>query len=160
RQGDLFQAGAGDGVEIAYVINDDEAARGDDSRSWTIVLREAPGDVSARPLRVVRAGDSGIELARAGDVTASLSAMKVSLKLPEKAAGAAAGKIPAGAGVPGDPQAIQLGDANRNGVFGASLGGRLIKPGDPEKSYLFKRLYDAEAGPLMPLANCCSWTKV
>jgi hypothetical protein len=62
-------------------------------------------------------------------------------------------------GVAGDPRAIQVGDPNRNGVYGATLGGKLIKPGHPEKSYLFTRLTDPEAGPVMPRANCCYWTK-
>ena len=65
----------------------------------------------------------------------------------------------AGAGQHADPTAIQLGDPNRNGTFGASLGGRLIKPGQPAQSYLLKRLTDPGAGPLMPRANCCYWTK-
>lgn len=65
----------------------------------------------------------------------------------------------AAAGVPGDPQSIQVADPNRDGVRGASLGGRLIKPGDPAKSYLLSRLVDPGAGPLMPRANCCAFSK-
>ena len=57
------------------------------------------------------------------------------------------------------PDRFQFGDPNRSGTFGADLGGRLIKPGDPDKSYLLRRLTDPTAGPLMPRANCCSWTK-
>jgi hypothetical protein len=57
------------------------------------------------------------------------------------------------------PDRLHFGDPNRNGTFGAELGGRLIKPGDPDKSYLLRRLTDPTAGPLMPRANCCSWTK-
>jgi len=57
------------------------------------------------------------------------------------------------------PDRYHYGDPNRNGTFGADLGGRLIKPGDPDKSYLLRRLTDPTAGPLMPRANCCSWTK-
>ena len=50
-------------------------------------------------------------------------------------------------------------DPNGDGVYGADLGARLIRPGHPEKSYLFLRLTDPTAGPLMPRANCCFWTK-
>lgn len=58
-----------------------------------------------------------------------------------------------------DPLALHLGDPNGNGVYGAELGGALVVPGHPEKSYLMARLVDPSAGPLMPRANCCSWTK-
>ena len=57
---------------------------------------------------------------------------------------------------PGD---VRFGDPNRNGIFGADLGGALVVPGDPEKSYLLRRMVDPTAGPLMPRANCCAWTK-
>jgi len=51
------------------------------------------------------------------------------------------------------------GDPNGNGVYGAGLGGGLVVPGHPERSYLMRRLIDPAAGPLMPRANCCTWTK-
>jgi hypothetical protein len=54
---------------------------------------------------------------------------------------------------------IQLGDPNRNGRYGAELGGKLVKPGAPSASYLMRRLVDPDTGPLMPRANCCFWTK-
>jgi hypothetical protein len=55
---------------------------------------------------------------------------------------------------------VRMGDANDNGIFGAELGGgTLVVPGHPEKSYLMTRLTDPSAGPLMPRANCCAWTK-
>lgn len=57
------------------------------------------------------------------------------------------------------PDRIHGGDVNKNGTFGAELGGRLIRPGDPERSYLLRRLTDPTKGPLMPRANCCSWTR-
>lgn len=69
------------------------------------------------------------------------------------------GALIARSGVLGDPWAIQVGDPNRNGIFGAELGGRIIAPGDPARSYLIARLTDPDAGPLMPRANCCHWTK-
>jgi hypothetical protein len=62
-------------------------------------------------------------------------------------------------GIPGDQESLHVGDPNRNGVFGAELGAKLIKPGDPQRSYLLRRLTDPSAGPLMPRANCCYWTK-
>ncbi len=62
-------------------------------------------------------------------------------------------------GIDSKADRIHYGDPNRNGTFGADLGGRLIKPGDPERSYLLRRLVDPTVGPLMPRANCCSWTR-
>jgi hypothetical protein len=62
-------------------------------------------------------------------------------------------------GVEARADRIHYGDPNRNGTFGADIGGRLIKPGDPERSYLLRRLTDPTKGPLMPRANCCSWTR-
>ena len=63
------------------------------------------------------------------------------------------------AGIPAERDAVQFGDPNRNGVFGVALGNRLIYAGHPERSYLIRRLTDPSAGPLMPLANCCFWSK-
>jgi hypothetical protein len=54
---------------------------------------------------------------------------------------------------------IQVGDPNRNGTFGAELGGKIIRPGDPARSYIMSRLLDPDSGPLMPRANCCYWSK-
>lgn len=68
-------------------------------------------------------------------------------------------RILARAGIPAEINAIQFGDPNRNGVYGRSLGNALIMPGHPERSYLIRRLIDPTAGPLMPLANCCFWSK-
>jgi hypothetical protein len=58
-----------------------------------------------------------------------------------------------------DPRAVHVGDPNEDGTYGAELGGALISPGRPDKSYIITRLTDPSAGPLMPRANCCSWTK-
>jgi hypothetical protein len=63
------------------------------------------------------------------------------------------------AGIPAERDAIQFGDPNRNGVFGVGLGNALIVAGHPERSYIIRRLTDPAAGPLMPLANCCFWSK-
>jgi hypothetical protein len=62
-------------------------------------------------------------------------------------------------GIAGDPEVIRVGDPNRNGTFGAELDGKIIRPGDPARSYLMSRLLDPTAGPLMPRANCCRWSK-
>jgi hypothetical protein len=58
-----------------------------------------------------------------------------------------------------NPLAVHVGDPNEDGVYGADLGGALIVPGRPDRSYILVRLTDPSAGPLMPRANCCSWTK-
>ncbi len=73
--------------------------------------------------------------------------------------------------LPDDDTQVQQGDPNGDGVFGATLGGAVIKPGDPLHSYLFLRVL----GPLsvpeqntnmtapasneaqMPLANFRYW---
>jgi hypothetical protein len=57
------------------------------------------------------------------------------------------------------PGAIRFGDANDNRVYGAELHGALVAPGHPERSYLWRRLTEATAGPLMPRANCCQFSK-
>jgi hypothetical protein len=62
--------------------------------------------------------------------------------------------VPYGFGRP-----LREGDPNQNGVLGARLSGGLVVPGVPERSYLMRRLVDPSAGPLMPRANCCTWTK-
>ena len=63
------------------------------------------------------------------------------------------------AGIPAERDAVQFGDPNRNGTFGVGLGNALILAGHPERSYIIRRLTDPTAGPLMPLANCCFWSK-
>lgn len=73
---------------------------------------------------------------------------------------------------PGSPQQVVLADPNRDGVYGAELGGLQIKPGAPQRSYLLLRMVApmAAPGPLtntmpkapllesqMPLANFDYW---
>lgn len=53
---------------------------------------------------------------------------------------------------PGLAEQVVLGDPNRNGVFGADLGGALIKPGDLDRSFLIERILGI-VPPQMPLAN-------
>jgi hypothetical protein len=54
--------------------------------------------------------------------------------------------------VPGYPEQLQAGDPNRNGTFGADLGGAVIAPGAPTKSFLVERILGI-VPPRMPLAN-------
>jgi hypothetical protein len=68
---------------------------------------------------------------------------------------------------------VELGDPNQDGVFGATLGGALIKPGKPLLSYLFLRIskplttgMDTNTKnamvvePQMPIANFQYWDAV
>lgn len=57
------------------------------------------------------------------------------------------------------PDRFNIGDPNRNRTFGFDIDAKLIKPGDPERSYLMRRLTDPTVGTLMPRANCCSWNR-
>ncbi len=164
RSGDLLRVGGKDG-EIAYFVNEDPAAEA--SLKWTIVLREAvAGDALSDRLGIVRpkTGPMGtdVELLSLTDFGVALALdtdpKKVHVTIPTVDDGTVRAVF-SKAGAPGDPASVQLGDPNQNGVFGASLGGRLVKPGDPNLSYLFKRILDPAAGPLMPRANCCYWTR-
>jgi hypothetical protein len=58
----------------------------------------------------------------------------------------------AGPYVPGLATRVVLGDPNANGVFGAGLGELVIRPGDPERSFLVQRIL-GKVLPRMPLAN-------
>src|SRR6202040_1123111 len=50
--------------------------------------------------------------------------------------------------LPGDDAQVEMGDPNGDGAFGADLGGALVKPGQPLKSYLFLRvLSPLQMGP-------------
>lgn len=167
RSGDQLVIGS-TAIEIAYFANVDPKSAQNDlaARIWRVVLHDPPPPVRGQTLVIRRSPDLELHALTEFGVTASddASGHAVILQLP--AAGGAGVDIGAtvagwfaGAGIPGDPTQIQLGDPNRNGVFGATLGGALIKPGAPTKSYLFSRLTDPSAGPLMPRANCCFWSK-
>jgi hypothetical protein len=55
---------------------------------------------------------------------------------------------------PGSHDHVEVGDPNGDGMFGADLGGALVKPGDPMKSYLFLRaLAPLALGPGQELTN-------
>jgi hypothetical protein len=53
---------------------------------------------------------------------------------------------------PGLSAQLIAGDPNRNGIFGADLGGALIKPGALDKSFLIQRILGA-VPPQMPLGS-------
>jgi hypothetical protein len=53
---------------------------------------------------------------------------------------------------PGLNAQVFLGDPNRNGIFGAEIGGALIAPSAPDKSFLVWRIL-GKVQPQMPLAN-------
>jgi hypothetical protein len=56
--------------------------------------------------------------------------------------------------LPGDPTQVEMGDPNGDGVFGAELGGAVIQPGQPLKSYLVLRvLAPLAVGPGNPNTN-------
>jgi hypothetical protein len=166
RTGDRLRADGTPGVEIAHVAADPSQAR-----TFRITLREPMELLPGARLSVVRSGPPELELLPLTDVGAALaldpadpSGHSVTVQLPPPETGEDAdedflGPAFENAGLPADPSAIQVGDPNQNGTFGAGLGGALIRPGDPENSYLLKRLTDPTAGPLMPRANCCYWTK-
>jgi hypothetical protein len=159
RRGDAVKLDDADPVEIAWID------QGDHERQWLLVLRAPlPIGEDAR-VSIVRPGPparvlfdlSGIAKSRAND------SRRIVIDLPslndrgEDDYGHYATGLRE-SGVVGNPSAIQVGDPNRDGVFGAELGGALIRPGDPARSYLVLRLTDATAGPLMPRANCCFFT--
>ena len=169
RTGDRLQIG-GEAIEIAW-LEPDAAADPVSPRTWRVALREpAAGPPRGDELAFVR-DDLPLYYFGYGMVDAVVDAedpRMVELTLPpsppvvdpeDPDLGTYLAQILTGAGHPGDPASIQLGDANRNGVFGGELGGRIIRPGDPARSYLLHRLTDPEAGPLMPRANCCFWSK-
>jgi hypothetical protein len=55
---------------------------------------------------------------------------------------------------PGNEDQVVMGDPNGDGIFGADLGGALVKPGNPMLSYLFLRLSSPiKVGPGQSLTN-------
>ena len=153
---------AGRTIELAWAVPSDAAAV---VRRWRLGLREAPASVGvAEPLAILRDDLELWHLGRYATVARDPDDAKVLVleALPVAAGGDDPARLLAAAlasaGVPSQPEAIRVGDPNRNGVFGAERGGRLIKPGDPGASYLLHRLTDPAAGPLMPRANCCAWS--
>jgi hypothetical protein len=137
-------------------------------RDWRIRLREPAGALGETPeVAIARPGvsDDLFPLTGGGAAVAlDADPRVVRVTLPRSAQDGDEDAAPLGtwlaqAGNPGDPASIRLGDPNRNGVFGADLGGAIVAPGAPERSYLLVRLVDPDAGPLMPRANCCAWSR-
>lgn len=168
RPGDTFRGARGAKSEIAWVEPDATTPR-----RYRVKLRDrvdpagGPWSIVRQDLVIVKLEDFGVTVAAdpsdASTLLVTVPKPVVSSTGDDAAEEAQEADVVdplfAHAGVPGEPRAIRVGDPNRNGTFGAALGGRIIAPGDPEKSYLFKRLADPNAGPLMPRANCCYWTK-
>jgi hypothetical protein len=167
RPGDLLRVG-GTELELAWI---EATAESDPAspRDWRLHLREPATSVTG-PVAVLRDGvelyrlryasvDIALDAADPTVVTVHLPASPAVVDPEDPDLGTYLAEVLVAAGIPGDPMSIQVGDANRNGTFGAELGGRIIKPGDPARSYLMRRLTDPTAGPLMPRANCCFWTK-
>jgi hypothetical protein len=171
RAGDFVQViNDTDAIEIAYFEPADTAAP---PRIWKMHLRDAPTEAIGTydDLPIYRGAQRDETLFHIGYYMQSMAmdpldptgrTIVINLN-PPPAMGFDGGAYMAGhlanAGVPADPYAIQVGDANRNGTFGVELEGKIIKPGDPLRSYMLRRLTDPNAGPLMPRANCCFWTK-
>lgn len=156
---------AGQTIELAWAIPADDIDGAAMVRRWRVGLREEPAAVEAgEPLTIMRDDLELWHLGRYATATWEPGDGKVLVldALPAPADGADPAVVLAAAlgkaGVPAEPEAIRVGDPNRNGVFGAARGGRVIKPGDPAASYLLHRLTDPAAGPLMPRANCCAWS--
>lgn len=151
RRGDLVAIGD-EQIEIAYVATIDPM-------HYALVLRSAPASFGTERLVVTRDGET---VATLGELVSSAvleTPTTITLTMFPDALGAEVGEQLARAGIPADPTTLRVGDPNRNGVFGAELAASLIQPGDPQRSYLLRRLVDPSAGPLMPRANCCYWTK-
>lgn len=165
RPGDKVEIG-GRKIEIAYF----EPYQNMPLVGWRMVLRErAPAELPGENLMVWRpVPEAGVDapfvpLAIAvnahipdpGDTSGRSILMAMS---PDPGIAAFVSQFLVESSAP-RPDRIRVGDANKNGTFGAELGGGLIAPGDPERSYLLRRLTDPTKGPLMPRANCCSWTR-
>lgn len=156
-------------IEIASIVPID--GTGDPARQWKLTLRTAPKTFATNEIIQVMRGFATIAYLDLYPMASrpvldpadpSRKTVLITLKPPVAGydIGAETAKGLARTGIPGaGTGSIHVGDANRNGIFGADLGGKFIRPGDPARSYLLRRLMDPNAGPLMPRANCCFWTK-
>ncbi len=171
RTGDVVEINM-EKIEIAAIYPDPNDTM-DPPRAWLLEMRTKPtnlfrsyerldvfrDNVIIANLRYSLDGESLLDLAL--DPTGRTLRMQLSPP-PESGydGGAEAAKRLAKSGIPGAADALRVGDPNRNHLFGAELGGKIIVPGDPQRSYLLRRLTDPSAGPLMPRANCCFWSKL
>jgi hypothetical protein len=162
---------AGQPIEIAYL----EPYQDMPLVGWRLVLRDAPQSLppTGELFPVLRQVPDGLGGMTEHELLPLGGAFAAYADDPEDASGRAIlfaqhgdpgtaqfiASFLAESGLESKADRIHFGDPNRNGTFGAELGGRLIKPGDPERSYLLRRLVDPTVGPLMPRANCCSWTR-
>lgn len=161
RPGDAIVLG-GEAIEIGGVMSPPKGIE-DDGTFLRLFLRKKPA--VKKPQKRVAMVRGTMELGHVGLVaTSTQKGMPVvDLKLPYGEGMLMV--VPPDLEVLGDwggstdPGSLHLGDPNGNGRYGAELGGGLVVPGMPEKSYLLKRLVDPAAGPLMPRANCCTWSK-
>jgi hypothetical protein len=161
--GDRVTFGDGDpGIEIAWIEADETGGARD---RFLIHLRSRAERFDPFTMRIVRDGvavhDVAFSAAKPPELDPS-GTIVVATKSESSFVTMADLELSdglAGAGRAGASINVRVGDPNRNGIYGAELGTRLIKPGDPAHSYLWIRLTDPSAGPLMPRANCCQWTK-
>jgi hypothetical protein len=161
RQGDTVVI-AGQRLTLAYLHRIAEATDTMGSRWEIVTLESFPAVSSDDDLSIVRVnpGRDDDQLARfdGSQLTADPTRPNVLVAQVDMGDDDMERTL-ARAGLPADRDAIQFGDPNRNGVFGVGLDYRLIYAGHPERSYIIRRLTDPTAGPLMPLANCCFWSK-
>jgi hypothetical protein len=147
--------------------------------SLTLTLHDPlPADVSGPPslsLSIVRTapGLPAVSLPIPIDAIGPLSPGATSISLSWSELRSLATFLLPPAPVAGSPAAVQLADPNGDGIFGADLGGALVKPGRPLASYLFlrvlaplpigagQRLTNAAAPPglepQMPINNAQYW---
>ncbi len=160
RVGDVVTI-AGRPHEIGWTARD---VRDPASRRWLLGLRDAPAQVPLFDEMVVRHDDAevwhlgyyALAVVDPDDASGTTLVLEPYPDEPGLAYAQLLASILRDAGRPG---ALAVGDPNRNGLFGAELDARLIKPGNPASSYLLRRLTDPAIGPLMPRANCCGWSK-
>jgi hypothetical protein len=151
--GDLLQLDAGPDKgfqsRIGYVIDRTTAT----PATIVLTLHDAPPhDASAIDADIVRDADPGatLHLHLAGAVTTKAGVAQVVLGASNLSTSVRA--FFTTPYTPGFNGQVFLGDPNRNGIFGASLGGALVSPGAPDRSFLVWRL-TGKVGPQMPLAN-------
>lgn len=115
----------------------------------TLALDAPIAAATLAPIQVVR-GTRTFDL---GARIASVDGMTVTIELRTDAAKAFFDirTYPVG------PQQLHVGDPNGNGIQGALVAAMpLVTPGDPDRSYLLRRLIDESYGELMP-RQCRTW---
>lgn len=148
----LVSAALGVDVEIKRVDVSPRAAATADLTGATVVLARAAGGAggSATDWTVVR-GDLRFTLG-----AGSLAADRGSLQIDLTAAPAPVRAFVDYRTFPWSPSMIRVADTNGDGVAGHALGWALLRPGDPDHSYLVGRLTQPRLGELMP-RQCRTW---